>query len=120
MTYTQKQLEAMSNFEVNWVVINLDASAEDTGIRFVVGETLWRTDCSGPIPFSDQVDYCNNHNDIMPLAHKAKIWLTFQSDLNARATASKFHNGEMIRVEHDNPLRAFAIVWVLINQGEKS
>ena len=100
MTYTQKQLEAMSRYDIDCAVAIL------TGYR-----ERWVNQHSDLIPA-----YCSSYDDMMPLVHKAKIWASYPSHLHDRVAASKFHNGEMIRVEHANPLRAFAIAWILVNQ----
>jgi len=71
----------MSDYEIDCIVAIFDGYRE-----------RWVNKHSDLIPH-----YCGSYNDMMPLAHKAKIRLDYQSNLNDRATASKFHDGEMIR-----------------------
>lgn len=117
MIYTQKQLESKTNKEINKIICDLIEFEQAELQRSIINaiEQLNRDQGFNNCVDYYGHDYCNSHNYIMPLVHKDKIWLSYSS--SARATASKWHNGEMIRVEHDNPLRAFAIAWVLINQG---
>lgn len=66
MTYTTQQLQAMSDFEVN------KALAEKLKLRCVhlrSGMVCYQMDFGG----SMAVDYCNNPNDIMPLAFERRI-----------------------------------------------
>ena len=134
MKYTQEQLEAMSDFELNKAVaksighITFKSSMEggcDIGTEQV---------CRG-VRFNKWVDYCNNWSDMDKWVDYCNNWsdmgtLIFDSGINLESPesigiddwcASNFSAvglGSTINSYSENPLRASAIIYILIKQDE--
>lgn len=91
MTYTTQQLQAMSDFEVN------KALAEKLPYTHVVGDGKYPSQSDDAVHVERRktkygnieeigIDYCNNPNDIMPLAferfinvnHSGIDWIAFK------------------------------------------
>ena len=104
MKYTQEQLEAMSDPQLNKLVAK-------TAIKGIHGMLPIAT-----ILANEGIDYCSNPNDMMPLAFDAGLSLVY---MDPDYEAHSLCNGdEENNTQHNNGLRALAIVWILVKQGE--
>ena len=123
MKHTKEQLEGMSDLEVNKLVakviygdINTFTSPSERN-----GE-VWIEKASGGL-INTNYDPCNNPSDMMPLVFDSTIELSplfcgewCASELNNYTYEEEpIYNG--YQVAHKNPLRAAAIVWLLM-QGD--
>ncbi|HEY7864616.1 MAG TPA: phage protein NinX family protein [Psychromonas sp.] len=101
--YTQEQLEEMSDFEINKI------AAELNGMDYSGVSEQMKHDYNMP-------DYCNNWSDMGPLIHRYKIAMTPQGWNTTLWSASTSINCDMTSIS-SNPLRAAAVVYILIKQG---
>lgn len=106
MTYTQEQLEGFSNTHINHIVrlIQYPHSACDNDMKKL------------------SFDYCNNWADIGPLIVEAKIGVDY-CYIEKTHRACWVENGNMLNgqtylVKNKNPLRAAAIIYILVKQEE--
>jgi hypothetical protein len=111
MKYTQKQLEEMSDFEINKLlakkdlvgILNLDRATKNAvEIIFANGQISIK-------------DYCNSWADMGPIAHKNNI------SIMSPRVSNLFKNHWEVEAKgvqpnqvHINPLRAAAIVYLLM------
>ena len=116
MKHSKEQLEAMSDFEINCVVTSIADECDYS--QWAVSEDgalFYHCGIDGSQYHSvDILDYCTSIEDMMPLV--------FEERINLLVT----HNGWVAFSEHDtplesehkNPLRAAAIVYILVKQGD--
>ena len=117
MTYTTQQLQAMSDFEVN------KALAEKLPYTHVIGDGKYPSQSDDAVHVERRktkygnieeigIDYCNNPNDIMPLA--------FERGISIMRTTDKWHAcsnryiGEGLHFFDDLPLRAIACLLLMM------
>tara|TARA_R110000782_G_scaffold126150_1_gene217738 strand:+ start:643 stop:1011 length:369 start_codon:yes stop_codon:yes gene_type:complete len=116
--------ENMSDFELNKLVaheVYSDIGGQDYTKHLVVKYSYGEgceciSYCGG-----DKLDYCNNPNDMMPLVFEHKIGM--QSPWNGSGVWRACNRGDDDFVEfdcsHANPLRAAAIVYLLLQDDKK-
>jgi len=113
----KEQLEAMSDFEINKLVaeiaIDKDVDIQTIGTK---GLELYVVNTSGLLPTMDSLDYCNNPSDMWPLIIEKEISINFRARKNLLPVA-KMINSDSNDVIHSNPLRAAAIVYLLMQEG---
>lgn len=63
---------------------------------------------------SGDVDYCNNPADMMPVVFENRIGLTFETYTNEWWATTNDFSGP--RFKHINPLRAAAIVYLMMEE----
>jgi Protein of unknown function (DUF2591) len=63
------------------------------------------------------VDYCNNWSDAGPIIAANKINIHFDKYADGVASATGFVHGQ--KYEHENPLRAAMIVFLMMKEGEE-
>ena len=97
---TQEQLIEMSDFEINKTVADVAGIEFRTSGRHVIPADQIRC---------DTLDYCNNPNDIMPIAFENKIAL-FPLGKTWKARKQDVMSRTM------NPLRAICEAYILMNQ----
>ena len=122
----KQQLESMSDLMIN------ERVAMEKGLLVAAnGHNVYRNDYREKYPSTiwvakhhkgeqteawEQVNYCAEPSDMMPLVFERGISLVF---MDADYEAHSLENGdEANNTQHSNPLRAAAIVYLLINGGE--
>ena len=119
MKHTKEQLEAMSDFELNTIVVKFDKT------RFLDKLTNTSMVAKG------KVNYCKNWSDIGPLMEECGISVIKVSDgylaigewgyidINSCETMLQIEQtGNQNESVNTNLKRAIAIVYILIKQGE--
>lgn len=124
MIYTQEQLEAMSDLELNKSLSILADDYEEIpsyGKEVIIGGKQCYYDDARNI-HECHCDYIDSYEDMMPLAFDAELSLI--SNYNKTYTACSEVLGSLDdhaiyedAITHKNPLRALAIVWILVKQG---
>lgn len=112
MTYTTQQLQAMSDFEVNKALANklrvfwhaAPAATKNNAWEYAPHYAECKTE-SGEVAVH-LPDYCNNPNDIMPLAFERYVGVKFIESYNIGWTAMTV-GGHAVFTDK-NPLRAIA------------
>ena len=106
----------MSDFEINKMVaakLGVDAKCED-GCLFTskkhVGENV--------ISVTAVTDYCNNQSDMWPIIVENKIDVCFIDSANSWTSFGLTKNKLLVESSGDNPLRAAAIVYLMIKDEE--
>lgn len=120
MEYRKEKLELMSDLNINKEVARLSFDFYDE-IRVTQApsqdSSVW-VECDGGLE-NTNYDPCNNPSDIIPLVFEYNISL-LDPESNGRNEwqAGKFYPDFTpdIQVQHKNPLRAAAIVYILIKQ----
>jgi len=116
MTYTTQQLQGMSDSQVNVALdLKLNKGAEFVGSHYVeTGDGIYPNVIkhkSWP-NYRECTDYCNNPNDIMPLAFERKIGGHY-----GKATPDLYFAvsrlGEYVFCD-SNPLRAIACLLLMM------
>lgn len=121
--YTQKELEAMSDFELSSIIAPKQGCSIHKEQWFDLGdrdESVVLVGDSFGNP-TGAVDYCNNPADIMPLAIEAGLALIPQDGEWVALSDFVVEWGECDAEEEvrcAKPYRALAIVWILVNQEE--
>ena len=125
MKHTKEQLEGMSDFQLSSEVLKLHKRYDGSKI----GENESRTKASFKIEW---VTYCfdvNDPSDMIPLVFEAGMSLINFSDgyaatgkwdyidVNNSHDSAEWWCGDL-ESTHSNPLRACAIVWLLMQGGE--
>lgn len=113
MTYTTQQLQGMSDFEVN------KALFKKLGNR-----CSYQEGTDGGLVFENWsiIDYCNNPNDIMPLAFERKIRLEYSHLVECWAASAWKKTGAREQTmiasfgDKDNPLRAIACLILMMDK----
>ena len=124
--YTQEQLEKMSDFEINLAVAEADIGRDNFVVQdgLIIKHLSSDAECK-MIILTKVINYCSNPSDIMPLAFGADISLIKDKGAHFYCAVSGYddRNNDFARsdsghVHNKNPLRAIAIVYLLIKQGE--
>jgi hypothetical protein len=115
MKHTQEQLEAMSDFEINVLICNyLPIMVEE--VQNENAPSVMVNDIIDMYP----IDPINDWGVMGPLIFDSNISIT--TDLGEWTAYSGFYNGNAVEFDeyasHKNPLRAVAIVYLLIKQDE--
>ncbi len=123
MTYTQEQLEGMSDGEINKLV------CEVKGLMLHAHQERWEKLREESVIAQDwltgrfvEFDYCNSPSDMWPLFLETKISIIEPDieDGKAEYGVGSIYQASSVMVAHANPLRAAAIVYILVKQGESS
>lgn len=115
MTYTTEQLQGMSDHEINCAIavkLNIDHYTA-TGLLF----TSKKHDGDNVISVSGVTDYCNNPNDIMPLAFEFGLGVEkspLRKEWIARTCEVNMSNNQFRCFVDANPLRAIACCLLMI------
>ena len=115
MEYTQAQLEAMTDFELNKVtslLIGVYHSEFDTTVYGAIKR-------EGVINVPTPVNYCNSWSDCGPLIDECGISVEFDCEIHDDHPQSWWNASLLDRVvtmHHKNPKRAITIVYILIMQ----
>jgi hypothetical protein len=121
----KEQLEKLSDFEINVKI------CESLGIKYEEGlDVLFAAGKStgdNVVAVMGPVDYCNNPSDMMPLVFEAGISLIapdyeLKGDWRARSEVEESRHEPMMwthESSHANPLRAAAIVYLLMQNQSK-
>jgi len=113
MIYTQKELEAITDHEVNMAMTAITQGCEKWCVS-ASNMSFYHCGIDGGGFYEIEViDYCGNPSNVITFAFERKIWLTYN---NETPTASKWHNNSMIHCNNKNQLRALATVWILVSQ----
>lgn len=131
MIYTQKDLKSKTNKELNKIIYELEG-LKPSDIQLMCMDVIEQLNQEPELrgAFDDDgsyygKDYCVVANDMMPLAFEAGLQLL--SHKNAHDKENKAYmaiarddyccaDSKMFSV-NDNPLRALAIVYILVKQG---
>lgn len=121
MKYTKEQLQEMSDLDINKALAVLSGWRLDNGQNNELSSALVvRKHCDGITRTA--VDYCNNWNDVMPLAlvHNLDIELrefesTAATDIHELAEFGKCNRW----FSDGNPQRAMACCLILVLQESK-
>ena len=117
MKHTLEQLEVMSDFDIDIIIadiIGIDWFSSPSDYRNTSGGWMFSSDsieCDTRLP-----SYCNSWADMGPLIHEAKIagrWWRFAPNLYCASSMDMKYT-----CTDKNPLRAAAIVYILVKQGE--
>lgn len=125
MQYTQEQLEAMSDFDINQMIAKIGCigqSIEWLPQRAVCGILLpdfMDNACYliTPLRREQKVDFCNNWSDIGALIESNRIGLTFGSEMCSAVVVNT--KVKMLQVTGENVKRCAAIVYLLMEEVEK-
>ncbi len=105
---TQEELEALSDDGINFLMQ-----------RFVNGKSIdfdFNSSENGkPCKF---MDYCNDPAAIMPLAIENKIGVIWNMNRKIWTAAKNNYSKGIIQAENENPYRAIAIVYLLIQESK--
>ena len=71
----------------------------------------------GGNPFGGPYDYCNNWSDAGPIITASKINIQFDKYADGIVSATGFVHGQ--KYEHENPLRAAMIVFLMMKEVEE-
>lgn len=138
MIYTQEQLKEMSDFALNELVFNEFFKAKGGGPDYIEDEessALYLITINtylGPHGMPDEreekygeIDYCNNWADMGPLILSAKISMLAPEKMECNELWDARNDIEESAYEpmsynacSKNPLRAAAIVYILVKQQE--
>lgn len=102
MKYTQDQLEGMSDREIDWAIVSIIYGTEDKDIRRIFS--------------SGGFDYCNSWADMGPIIGRERISLIPVSNMDVSWLAVPESGLHSHRSVGNNPLRAAAIVYILVKQ----
>lgn len=117
MTYTTQQLQAMTDHEINCalaVKLNADHYTA-TGLLF----TAKKHDGDNVVSVSGVTDYCNNPNDIMPLAFERGIGIEknpLRIEWISRTCEVNMSNKQFRCFIDKNPLRAIACLILMMDE----
>lgn len=117
---TKEQLQGMSDFEVNRVLAMILDDFEtppDGCVTEIIGNKLFYRNRHHGSYFECHKGYCEEPNDIMPLAFENRICIDWFSDGRCLATFGGLN--EDFDYQSTNPLRAIACCLILVLQ-EKS
>lgn len=109
MTYTAQQLHAMSDFERN-KAIALKLYPNATVVRSMHDDESVTIIVAGEFT-KIMVDYCNNPNDIMPLAFERKIGVDF---IDGFGWTAEYFYSDISFSCYDKPLRAIACLLLMM------
>jgi len=109
----KEQLEAMSDFDLNCLIVDKLEIISD--VHFSSAITRHVKD-GEVLRCAETLDYCNNPSDMMPLVFEKGISLVYMDE--EYEAHSLCCGDEVNNTLHKNPLRAAAIVYLLI-KGEK-
>ena len=118
MKYTLEQLEGMSDKQISEAVLSLITGYSIDEAREIIS--------TGYFSKSSFCDYCNSWADMGPLIHEAKISLSpcysadpvvYSYSPTGKWCAEHFYL-QSGQVTNTNPLRAAAIVYILIKQED--
>ena len=125
MKYTKEQLQGMSDFERNSVLLNM------LGLKVSEEQYIEYSDRDERCVIVDKysvadtvIDYCNNPSDIMPLAFEHKLTISPQIErfdipsAGLWVSTDKNWNGKY-SVMDKNPLRAIACCLILVLQDKE-
>ena len=119
----KEQLEKLSDFDINSLIIS---SLEiESDVHFGGGSITRHVKNGEVLRCAETLDYCNNPSDMMPLVFEFGIELSpvFFGGWSASELRSYTYEQEPIYNENysvdNNPLRAAAIVYLLI-QGDNN
>ena len=110
-----KDYSKMSDFEINVSVaakLGVNAKCED-GCLF----TSKKHTGDNVISVTTVTDYCNNPSDMWPLIVENRISI-HTSHCDSRCKAFSLKNNGVFRCEDVNPLRAAAIVLLMLNEDK--
>ena len=122
----KEQLEKLSDLHINRMIVESFGHKLDWDVKEHQDSGLCETNYKDDAVYITErgylefLNYCNNPSDMMPLAFEAGIDLVSPvSNASDDWQAGKFFLTwkSAINVYHKNPLRAAAIVWLLM-QGE--
>lgn len=135
----QDELEGMSDFKINCLLTKLlgvalpDSMFDGTPFpdgTCMLGEiALWRDGDSVSTPdwYTPRQhiivpDYCNNPEDIMPIAIENKLTLepiaNYNGSFNDKEWCCSIEDGSSIEAWSENPYRAICIVFILMKGAE--
>ena len=104
----QEELKSFSDLEINKIIAKkLDRDFYVTSLNSDKDYLMCPTS-------DEEIDYCGNHNDIMPVAFKHKIELTFENKWRARVLV----RGCLIYAANENPLRAICECYILMEEAK--
>ncbi|WP_168204308.1 DUF2591 family protein [Aliikangiella coralliicola] len=120
MSYTQEQLEAMSDYEINRLV------ADNENVDYDIFHHIDAECTIHDVNDQSEINYCNNPAQIMPIALGSRIgsaWSYFEgiSDYWKAKGSTQRKPGPFVRFESiskDDPYRAICIVYLLM-QGDE-
>ena len=131
MTFTQKELEAMSNFELNAVVAKLFlpydyiVNEKDKSVELAIYKDVMAGGMHDQVlsPYAE-FNPCNNWKDCGSLIDEGQISLIKDERIGYYANTGWLHHSDAVldsRFEsyHNNSKRAVTIVYILIKQGDK-
>ena len=116
----KEQLEKLSDFDINSLIISKLEIESD--VHFGGGAITRHVNNGEVLRCTETLDYCNNAADMMPLVFECGISLVSCYDKTYSACSEIHHSIDdhdeyENEVYHSNPLRAAAIVWLLM-QGD--
>ena len=111
--------ESMSDFEINYLVAKIDTDGE------VIGkDDMWTTDNENSVQVIYKVgisgeykDYCNSPADMWPIILQYGINTNFHQH-GCMSTALIESGTNLYRFTHENPLRAAAIVFLMMQEAK--
>jgi len=115
MKYTPEQLKEMSKLAINELVAKIIKRDYVLSNLNSNDNYLWCEDRE------EEIDYCNNPNDIMPIAFENGIGLTrIYGDRKSWYATYDDGDGTWESKINSNPLRAICELFILMNQGDES
>jgi hypothetical protein len=117
----KEDLEKLSDFEVNKLVaksLGIEWHCRPGSKQNSTGGWLFSDNCKGGC--DSLADYCNSPSDMWPLIYESLIETAPLANSDkwkaAGATYSKRGERSVFTVHHENPLRAAAIVYLLVQE----
>lgn len=114
---TKKQLQSMSDFEVNKFLAELLGKKVEQHSIFNVGLQWCFVDGEGNL--YRMSNYCNTPNDIIPLAFEHRVHVGPDKDIWYAIHDASITSEILIEVEGANPLRAIACCLILVLQEKQ-
>jgi len=107
----KEQLEQLSDDQISNRIESLKLAEEYAQVKGITRQgNLFFVDVGGELDITvTRGDYCNNPSDMMPLVFENKIGLEFIDGFGWTAD-----NGDLVASCYDKPLRAYAIVYLLM------
>lgn len=105
----------MSDFEINKAVALLCGISQDNEQYLAYGDRS-----NGVLHHAGEavVDYCNDARDMWPLIVENKIDVCFIDSANSWTSFGLTKNKLLVESSGDNPLRAAAMVYLMIKDAE--